>query len=183
MNREQILTSIRRKSSEILKKELTENISLEEKELIKLVLRQRGVLERNQQTPILQPTPEQLNKLDIIITKICECDNDDLKSQVGEVLETVEEYSDLSLEQVQRVEKLWEVYLNRKTTSLSIEQSKEIKSIDFLVSQLSEKKITKKFLVESCIKLNIDRRVLSSLLPKGLIDSTYIYDLYKFFQK
>jgi len=105
MKKEQILASVRRKSSAILKKDLLKEESQEKREIIEAVLRQRGCLKEDLGEGLNTPTPskEQLEKLDEVITRVCECDDDKLKSSVGEILETVQEYSELSLLQVETI--------------------------------------------------------------------------------
>lgn len=205
MTSNQILTSVRRKSSVLLKKQLEKDITAEEREAILQVLKQRGsIVETEVETKEVETkevlTQEQLVQLDAAITNICECEDDEIKSEAGCILETVTEYSELTLLQFEQITKLASKISKKvsKPVPVSTPETEKVKSSspvkrtevvelseeeeEFLQSQLKElelKTISKKKFIASFVEKNFNRKALQKALPKGVIDSTYIYDIYK----
>lgn len=201
MTSNQILTSVRRKSSVLLKKQLEKDITAEEREAILQVLKQRGsIVEAVEAETKEVLTQEQLVELDAAITNICECEDDEIKSEAGCILETVTEYSELTLLQFEQITKLASKISKKvsKSAPVPTPETEKVKSSspvkrtevvelseeeeDFLQSQLKElelKTISKKKFIASFVEKNFNRKALQKALPKGIIDSTYIYDIYK----
>lgn len=200
MTSNQILTSVRRKSSVLLKKQLEKDITAEEREAILQVLKQRGSIVETEVETKEVLTQEQLVQLDAAITNICECEDDEIKSEAGCILETVTEYSELTLFQFEQITKLASKISKKvsKPVPVSTPETEKVKSSspvkrtevvelseeeeEFLQSQLKElelKTISKKKFIASFVEKNFNRKALQKALPKGVIDSTYIYDIYK----
>lgn len=200
MTSNQILTSVRRKSSVLLKKQLEKDITAEEREAIIQVLKQRGSIVETEVETKEVLTQEQLVQLDAAITNICECEDDEIKSEAGCILETVTEYSELTLFQFEQITKLASKISKKvsKPVPVSTPETEKVKSSspvkrtevvelseeeeEFLQSQLKElelKTISKKKFIASFVEKNFNRKALQKALPKGVIDSTYIYDIYK----
>lgn len=201
MTSNQILTSVRRKSSVLLKKQLEKDITAEEREAILQVLKQRGsIVEAGEAETKEVLTQEQLVELDSAITNICECEDDEIKSEAGCILETVTEYSELTLLQLEQITKLASKISKKvsKPVPVPTPETEKVKSSspvkrtevvelseeeeDFLQSQLKElelRTISKKKFIASFVEKNFNRKALQKALPKGVIDSTYIYDIYK----
>lgn len=201
MTSNQILTSVRRKSSVLLKKQLEKDITAEEREAILQVLKQRGSIVEAEEAETKEVlTQEQLVQLDAAITNICECEDDEIKSEAGCILETVTEYSELTLLQFEQITKLASKISKKvsKPVPVPTPETEKVKSSspvkrtevvelseeeeEFLQSQLKElelKTISKKKFIASFVEKNFNRKALQKALPKGIIDSTYIYDIYK----
>ena len=201
MTSNQILTSVRRKSSVLLKKQLEKDITAEEREAILQVLKQRGSIVEAEEAETKEVlTQEQLVELDAAITNICECEDDEIKSEAGCILETVTEYSELTLLQFEQITKLASKISKKvsKPVPVPTPETEKVKSSspvkrtevvelseeeeEFLQSQLKElelKTISKKKFIASFVEKNFNRKALQKALPKGIIDSTYIYDIYK----
>lgn len=201
MTSNQILTSVRRKSSVLLKKQLEKDITAEEREAILQVLRQRGSIVEAEEAETKEVlTQEQLVELDSAITNICECEDDEIKSEAGCILETVTEYSELTLLQFEQITKLASKISKKVSRPVPVPtpETEKVKNPspvkhtevvelseeeeEFLQSQLKElelKTISKKKFIASFVEKNFNRKALQKALPKGVIDSTYIYDIYK----
>ena len=202
MTSNQILTSVRRKSSVLLKKQLEKDITAEEREAIIQVLKQRGSIVETEVETKEVLTQEQLVQLDAAITNICECEDDEIKSEAGCILETVTEYSELTLLQFEQITKLASKIPKKVSKSAPVpaptSETEKVKNPspvkhtevvelseeeeEFLQSQLKElelKTISKKKFIASFVEKNFNRKALQKALPKGVIDSTYIYDIYK----
>lgn len=200
MTSNQILTSVRRKSSVLLKKQLEKDITAEEREAIIQVLKQRGSIVETEVETKEVLTQEQLVQLDAAITNICECEDDEIKSEAGCILETVTEYSELTLLQFEQITKLASKIPKKvsKSAPAPTSETEKVKNPspvkhtevvelseeeeEFLQSQLKElelKTISKKKFIASFVEKNFNRKALQKALPKRVIDSTYIYDIYK----
>lgn len=92
-----LISALRKQSSQVLRKQL-ENTDLlpERRQLITTILEKRGVLQPENFEKISSETEKRVFSS---ITEVCEREDSKLTDSVGEILETVEEYSELSEDQ------------------------------------------------------------------------------------
>lgn len=157
-------------------------------------------------------SPEKVKEVSSAIDKICECDSDEIKEEAGNILENITEYSNLSLLQsdallelaskipVKKSSKKVEVSEEKPVapaakapvqTTSTTQTKKEVTPltpresvfVDEQMKKLSEKVLTKKELIYSFIESGLQRSQVTKLITKGLIDETYVYDLYKAYEK
>ncbi len=201
MNKNQILTSVRRQSSAILKKKLTTELSEEEKQTIELVLRQRGVLDEDlgnkEDLEVIKLTKDQINKIDKVIIEVCEINNQKLTDGVGKILDTVEEYSDLTLDQALQIEKLLVMFKRDKKkissqitlSNSSTTPSKKRKGVEltefqkeFLQQKLSELELgtkTKHEIIISLMEFGITKQQIDKNVDDKVLHWSTVYSIYR----
>lgn len=156
---------------------------------------------------------EKLKEVNKAIDLICEFGSDEIKLESGNILENISEYEDLTETQAdaliqfslqiknspkKKSEKVVpptspEPVQKSTTTPVSSTPSKkkevtplteDQKSfVEKQLKSLSEKMLSKKQFITSLIEAGFERLQVTKLVTKGLIDETYVYDLYKAYEK
>lgn len=155
---------------------------------------------------------EKLKEVNKAIDLICEFGSDEVKLEAGNILENISEYEDLTETQADtliqfflQIKKL-SPKKSEKVVPIKPEQPKESPKptttntpgkkkevtplteeqgylVEEQLKKLSEKMLSKKQFITSLIEAGFERLQVTKLVTKGLIDETYVYDLYKAYEK
>ncbi len=165
MKTSDLLTTLRRQASVVLLKKLEQDLSLEERSNIHIILKQRGV-EIPEKDSL--KTQSFVKKLDKLICDVCESSDAKFKMKVGALLPETD-ISECSEEEAEAlIKKIEDIHPHKKTKEKSKNMKREKET-------LRKKGPSKKEIILNLIKEGKSRKEISSM---KIVSNTYLSKFY-----